>query len=101
MHKFQCSLDKSSHLPIDLVKGCPYTRDHQLDLSSSVESNEDPIQVAWNSMLLIVRDLIVCLPLSEDEYNKMEHRDFYEKHFPRIWSNHENIGTLTIVTTES
>ena len=52
-------------------------------------------------MLLIVRDLIVCLPLSEDEYNKMEHRDFYEKHFPRIWSNHENIGTLTIVTTES
>lgn len=45
-------------------------------------------------LVVIKKYIMGFVPLLEDEYNKMEHRDFYEKHFPRIWSNHENVGTL-------
>ena len=45
-------------------------------------------------LVVIKKYIMGFVPLLEDEFNKMEHREFYQKHFSRIWSNHENIGTL-------
>ena len=45
-------------------------------------------------LVVIKKYIMGFVPLLENENNKMSHRDFYEKHFPRIWSNHENIGSL-------
>lgn len=45
-------------------------------------------------LVVIKKYIMGFIPLLEDEYNEMEHREFYEKHFPKIWSNHENKGTL-------
>ena len=45
-------------------------------------------------LVVIKKYIMGFVPLLENENNKMSHRDFYEKQFPRIWSNHENIGTL-------
>lgn len=34
------------------------------------------------------------VPLLENETTSIEHKEFFNKHFPRIWSNHENVATM-------
>lgn len=45
--------------------------------------------------LTVIKTYILgFVPLLENETTSIEYKEFFYKHFPRIWSNHENIATM-------